>query len=106
MAKLAPKDPQFGIPIASRIDSKIAFWLNDKAGYEGKSLSRYIAEFITKASIIEKRAKELEAQLFNEREKAKKTIGAFIIEISKGDKKRATELIQIYNKFIQNEKSK
>ena len=54
MAKLAPKDPQYGIPVSSRINSDLAFRLNAEAEENGMSLSRYIAEYIERVEPYEK----------------------------------------------------
>jgi len=89
MAKLTPKDPQFGIPIATRIRGELAIHFNNEAAKENKTLSRYVAEFIERAAanqkslnelqilfakakqtaaIKEKWIKDLEAQLLKEKE--------------------------------------
>ncbi len=127
MAKLSPKDPQFGIPVAARIKKELAFRFNNEAQKTGKSLSRYIAEYLEKLVATEKKfaelnnqlnqsqiaigskeklLKELEAQLYKEREIAKKTAGKFIMEITKGNQKQATQLIQTFNTILKDEKSK
>ena len=127
MAKLSPKDPQFGIPVAARIRKELAFRFNAEAGKTGKTLSRYISEYIEKIAAIEKRVielsdqliqgkttaagmeklqKELEAQLTKEREIAKKVTGRFILEITKGNQKQANQLIQTFNTILKDEKSK
>ncbi len=126
MAKLAPKDPQFGIPVASRIDEDMAFSMNKEALKAGKTLSLYISEYLKKAAGFEKKIAELQVQLSkekelneaqkkkiaeltkqlaNEKEFAKKVAGTFIIELSEGDKSHATQLIKTYNTILKDEQS-
>ena len=104
MAKLNPKDPQFGIPIATRIREELAHKLNEKAEHSGKTLSRYVAELIEKASTNEKRLEEISEQLTKEKELAKKVAGRFILEITEGNKSLATKLIQTYNSILNDER--
>jgi len=127
MAKLAPQDPQFGIPIASRIREDIAFRFNKEAENAGKTFSRYISEYIERAVInekkiaeltsqiasekqrtsgSEKKLQELQTQLNREKELTKRMVGKFIMEISEGKQKQATEYIKIFNTILQDEKSK
>ena len=127
MAKLSPKDPQFGIPVAARLRNDLAFRFNTEAEKAGKTLSRYISEYIEKVAMTEKKVaeliyllkqekiaveakgkllKELQTQLAKEREIAKKTAGRFIIEITKGNQEQATQLINNYNNILNDEKSK
>jgi hypothetical protein len=127
MAKLSPKDPQFGIPVASRISIETAFLFNEEAVKQGISLSRYISHFIETAlsyqnsmeelevllskqkeatATSERKIAELHAQLIRERELFKRAIGRFIVELSDGKEKRAIQLINNYNKILQDEKSK
>ncbi len=127
MAKLAPKDPQFGIPIASRIKEDIAFRFNKEAGKAGKTFSSYVAEYIEKAitnekkitelatqlslekqkvSTAERQLREMQTQLNRERELTKRTVGKFIMDISKGKQKQATQLIEAFNTILKNEKPK
>jgi hypothetical protein len=125
MAKLTPKDPQFGIPVATRIRQELAFRFNKEAADSDKTLSRYVAEFIDKAATTEKRLKErelelvkekeialtrekrmkeLETQITREKATAQKTASRFIVEISKGHKEKATQLIQTYNNILNDER--
>jgi len=127
MAKLAPKDPQFGIPVATRIREEMAFRLNREAEKAGKTLSLYLSEFMEMASANEKKIQELEIRLVKEnelklieekklketqtqllREKgiAKRAAGRLIIEIAKGSEKKVNDLIQNYNSILKDEKSK
>lgn len=127
MAKLNPKDPQFGIPIASRIKETIAFRLNKEAGKAGKTFSRYVAEYIEKADANEKRIaeltaqldkektraaeaekqqRELQAQLTREKELTKRVASQFIVKISEGKPKQANQLIETYNNILKNERTK
>lgn len=127
MAKLAPKDPQFGIPIASRIKEAIAYRLNKEAGKAGKTFSRYVAEYIEQADASEKKVTELtiqlagekartaaaekqqqemQAQLTKEKELTKKVVSEFIIKISEGRQKQANQLIETYNNILKNERTK
>lgn len=125
MAKLNPKDPQFGIPVATRIREELAFRFNKEAITGNKTLSRYVAEFIERAILQEKQLKDvqvelakakeiaatnethckgLQAQLIKEREIIKKTVGRFILEITEGSKTKATQLIETYNTILKDEK--
>jgi hypothetical protein len=127
MAKLNPKDPQFGIPVAARTRKEIAFDLNERAKKAGKSFSRYLSEHLEKADANEKKVAELtkqlekelqtikakeqeitklQAWLAREKEQTKAIISRFIIEISKGNQKQANQLIQTYNTILKDEKSK
>jgi ParB-like chromosome segregation protein Spo0J len=127
MAKLAPKDPQYGIPVSSRIDRDLAFRLNAEAEQEGISLSRYIAIYIgrvedyekdmveqanqldrekVKVAAKEKRVKELENHLLKRRETSKKVVNRFIFEISDGNKKQQVKYIETYNAIYKDEQQK
>lgn len=101
MAKLAPKDPEFGIPIACRIKEDIAFQLNKTAEHAGKTLSRYLAEFIEQAVDYEKRIKKLERQAAY----SKRALSRFIKEISEDAPEQVERLIDRYNSMLKNEKS-
>jgi len=63
MAKLAPKDPQYGIPVSSRIDRDLAFRLNAEAAEEGISLSHYLAIYLGRVEAYEKDIVELQSLL-------------------------------------------
>jgi hypothetical protein len=125
MAKLTPKDPQFGIPIATRIREELAHSFNKEAANSNITLSRYVAEFIENAVaneellnelqaelsheketavIKDRQFKGLETQILKERELSKKVAGLFIAEITKGDKKQVTQLIETYNKIMKDAK--
>lgn len=125
MAKLSPKDPQFGIPVATRIREELAVRFNKEAADANKKLSRYLSEFIENAIINErllknlqletakqketvltkeKRVKELETQLQKDKTIAQKTASRFIMEVTKGHKEKATQLIQTYNDILQDER--
>ena len=127
MAKLAPKDPQFGIPVASRIDKDTALLMNKQAEKQGKSLSRYISEYIKRATSFEKKiaelasliakekeisttkerkVAELQSQFTQERELMQKAVGRFILVISEERQKQAGQFIQLYNSILKDEKSK
>jgi predicted DNA-binding protein len=106
MAELECKDPEYGIPVATRIPEEIAFRFNKEAEQASKTLSCYLAEFIERAIANEKQLTELEAQLLKDKEIAKNIAGRFIVEISKGDKAKAMELIHTYNTILKDEKSK
>lgn len=115
MAKLNPSDPQFGIPVATRIDPKLAHSLNDEAGKRGISLSKQVAITLSRTSALDERIKQLEAELSacklslekkdteqnDLKEFYKNSAGKLIMKISAGDKERTQELIQFYNKIIQ-----
>ena len=98
MAKLNPKDPQFGIPIAARIRKELAEHFNLEAQKQNTSFSKYISEYLENAAVIE-------TQLYKEREIVKKTVGRFIIEITKGNKDDAKIFIEKYNQILKEEKS-
>jgi predicted DNA-binding protein len=125
MAKLSPKDPQFGIPVASRMNKETAFQMNKEAERTGKTLSRYLSEYIEKAKVFEKKIKELTEQLTREKEISgakekriaelqskldyekeliKRVTGKFILEISEGKQKQATQFITTYNKILKHER--
>lgn len=61
MAKLSPKDPQYGIPVSSRINGDLANRLNKEAQKAGKTFSRHLSEYISQASSNEKRIEELDS---------------------------------------------
>lgn len=101
MARLAPKDPEFGIPIACRIKEDIAYQLNQEAEDAGKTLSRYLSEFIEQAVDYEKRIKKLEKQIAY----SKRTLSRFIKKISEGDPSEIEQLIDMYNNILEKEKA-
>jgi len=121
MAKLNPKDPQFGIPVSARIRGEVAHHFNEQAEKENKTLSRFVSEYIEKALTLETQIQELSTQLKNEQqinaeqekkiqelsEKLKKeaaifknTAGKFILEIAEGNVKKANQLIQTFNSIL------
>lgn len=125
MAKLNPIDPQFGIPVATRIRKEVAFEFNEKAGKEDKTLSRYLAEFIEKGilngkqlrklqaelaqekqrvTVYEKQVKDLQSQFIKEKESSRKVAGRLILEVTQGDKKQTMQLIETYNTILKDEK--
>ena len=125
MAKLNPKDPQYGIPVSARIRGELAHHFNEQAEKENKTLSRYVSEYIENAltletqirelstqlknvqqinSIQEKKLQELSEQLKKEAAIYKNTVGKFILEITEGNQKKVTQYIQTYNILLQNEK--
>ncbi len=106
MAKLTPKDPQFGIPIACRIDGDIAFRLNDNAAKEGISLSRYLSRYIKNIGYKAKRIKELEGELETEKEIYKLAVTRTILHVTNGKEKETKELIQIFKTEIENERKR
>lgn len=125
MAKLNPKDPQFGIPVATRMREELALRFNKEANTAHKTLSRYLAEFIERAILNEQQLKKLQTELLKEkelaaaneskfkelqaeftkgRENTRKTVGRFILEITEGNKKEAAQLIQTYNTIFKDER--
>jgi len=127
MAKLAPKDPQYGIPVSTRIDRDLAFRLNAEAEEEGMSLSRYLAQYIERVEYYEKdmmeqdtrrerekvtdaakekRLKELESQLLKIGEIYKKVVNRFIFEISDGNKTQKVKYLETYNAIMIDERQK
>jgi len=121
MAKLNPKDPQFGIPVSARIREAVAHHFNEQAEKENKTLSRFVSEYIENAlkqeaklrelslqiqkteqknSIQEKKLQELSAQLKREAAIYKNTAGKFIIEITEGNVKKANQFIETYNTIL------
>jgi len=127
MAKLAPKDPQYGIPVSSRINKDLAFRLNAEAEEEGISLSRYIARYIERVedyekymveqadkrdrekvevAAKEKRVKELESHLLKRSEILKKVLNRFMFEISDGKKEQKIKCIKTYNAIMKDEEQK
>jgi hypothetical protein len=105
MAKLNPKDPQFGIPVASRIPEKLATTLNNEAKNNNISLSKHLCTHLQNTSDYKQKITELENLLLKEKEQNKKIAGKFIIEIAEGDKEKTNELAIIYNTIFKNEKS-
>ena len=127
MAKLAPKDPQYGIPVSSRIDKDLAFRLNAGAEEEGMSFSRYLAQYIERVEYyekymeeqetklkrervtvvaLEKRVKELESQLLKRSEILKKVVNRVMFEISGGNKEQKIKYIETYNAIMIDERQK
>ena len=127
MAKLAPKDPQYGIPVSTRIDRDLAFRLNAEAEEEGMSLSRYLAQYIERVEYYEKdmmeqdtrrerekvtdaakekRLRELESNLLKRREILKNVVSRFIFEISDGNRKQQVKYIETYNAIMKDEQEK
>ncbi len=106
MAKLEPKDPQFGIPIACRIDGDIAFRLNDEAAKEGISLSRYLSRYIKSMGFKARRIKELERELLVEKEIYKIAVSRTILHATNGKEKETKELIQIFKTETENERKR
>jgi|GEM_PF-6611232 hypothetical protein len=102
MARLQCKDSEYGIPVATRIPEEIAYRFNEEAEQEGKTLSRYIAEFIERAKYNEQRLKELEARIVG----GNKAVRRFILELSEGNSEQINQYIEIYNSILKNEKSK
>ncbi|HVA99617.1 MAG TPA: hypothetical protein VNG53_12045 [Bacteroidia bacterium] len=121
MAKLNPKDPQFGIPVSARIRGEVAHHFNEQAEKENKTLSRFVSEYIEKAltqkakltelsiqiekaeqknSNQEKKLQELSAQIEKTKDAYKKAVGNFILEIAEGNEKKLNEYISIYNKNL------
>ena len=121
MAKLNPKDPQYGIPVSARIRGELAHHFNEQAEKENKTLSRYVSEYIENAltletqirelstqlknvqqinSIQEKKLQELSEQLKKEAAIYKNTVGKFILEITEGNEKKVNQLIQIFNAIL------
>lgn len=98
MAKLNPKDPQFGIPIAARIRKELAEHFNLEAQKQNISFSKYLSECLENASVIQ-------TQVSKEREIVKKSVGRFIIEITNGNKSDAKIFIERYNQILKEEKS-
>lgn len=100
MAKLTPKDPQFGIPIAARIKAELAFALKDEADKQGISFSKYLSQYLQDSSAQTKRIIELEQNLKQERELAKTSVAQFIHQITDGDEKEIIRLAEIYNNIL------
>ncbi|HVA98142.1 MAG TPA: hypothetical protein VNG53_04545 [Bacteroidia bacterium] len=121
MAKLTPKDPQYGIPVSARIRGEVAYKFNEQAEKSNKTLSRYVSEFIENAlkqeaklrelsiqiekaeqinSEQEKKLQELSEQLKKEAAIYKNTVGKFILEITEGNEKKVNQLIQIFNAIL------
>jgi hypothetical protein len=127
MAKLAPKDPQYGIPVSARINKDLAFRLNAEAAEAGISLSLYIAEYLERVepyekimeelatqlerekvtvAAKEKRVKELESHLLKRREISRNVVTRFIFEISDGNQKQRVKYIETYNAIFKDEQQK
>jgi hypothetical protein len=104
MAKLNPKDPQFGIPVAARIRKDLAFMLNKEAKNQNISFSKYLSGYLEKTFALETKIEELKTQFTKEQETFKRTAALFILKISAGDKKQATEHIETYNSILKSEK--
>lgn len=113
MAKLKPKDPQFGIPIAARVKESIAQTLKAKALENKISFSRQLAlcleqytQALEKAADHQNQINRLHQQIEKERRLHKKTITRFLIEITKNQKESLNPYIETYNKLLSEEKQK
>ncbi len=103
MAKLEPKDPQFGIPIAARIAKETAFKLQADADKNNLSFSKHLSNYLKQATRNETKLLDLETQITTEREVFRKAIGRFILSITEGNKEQTTRLIENYNTILKEE---
>ena len=103
MAKLNPKDPQFGIPVAARIAKETAFRLQADADKNNLSFSKHLSNYLEQAARNEAKLSELQTQITTEREVFKKAIGRFILFITDRNKEETTRFIQNYNTILKEE---
>ena len=106
MAKLNPKDPQFGIPVAARIKKEIADKFQNEAKEQGISFSKRLSDFLEQSQENAIKLQKAQANLENEKSFHKKIVVSFLLQLTDNNKAETQKLITLYKTIEQNERTK
>jgi septal ring factor EnvC (AmiA/AmiB activator) len=99
---LCTQADKLGVTLSSYVETLVLTQEHNLKQIE--SLSEQVNALNKEISGYKSSLQKMEAQLSKDREVAQKTTSKFIVEVTKGHKEKATQLIQTYNNILNDER--